>query len=73
MDAATIEHEALALNPAERAALADRLLQTLDKASKKKMHEVGKEAEARLASFEQGRMSEVDGPTAVAQIRKQLG
>ena len=72
MDAATIEREALALTIAERALLADRLLQTLDKVDPKRMEQWGKVADQRLDAFEQGELRDVDGPSAVASIRARL-
>lgn len=72
MDAATIEHEALGLTAAERALLADRLLQTLDIEDATRMERWGQEAESLLQSFEKGEIAETDGPAAVALIRKRL-
>ena len=73
MDAATIEREALALTVAERALLADRLLQTLDLENPERMERWGREAERRLQAFERGEMGGADGPEAVAAIRRRLG
>jgi hypothetical protein len=73
MDAAAIEHEAMGLTAAERAVLADRLLLTLDSEDAERMERWGQEAESRLDAFERGEIRELDGPAAVAAIRKRLG
>jgi len=73
MDVATIEREALALTVAERAALADRLLQTLDLENGERMERWGREADRRLRAFERGEMNGADGPEVVAAIRRSLG
>jgi len=73
MDAATIEREALALTVAERALLADRLLQTLNLEDGERMRRWGREAERRLQAFERGEMAATEGPEAVAAIRRRLG
>jgi hypothetical protein len=73
MDVATIEREALALTVAERALLADRLLQTLDLEDPERMGRWGQEAERRLQAFERGDMAATDGPETVAAIRHRLG
>ena len=73
MDAAIIEREALSLTVAERALLADRLLQTLDQEDPERMERWGLEADRRLQAFERGEIASVDGPEAVAAIRRRLG
>jgi hypothetical protein len=73
MDVATIEREAMASTVAERALLADRLLQTLNPEDAERMEHWGKEAERRLKAFESGETTLVDGPEAVAAIRRRLG
>jgi hypothetical protein len=73
MDVATIEREALSLTVAERALLADRLLQTLDLEDSKRMERWGREADRRLQAFERGELAATDGPEAVAAIRRRLG
>jgi hypothetical protein len=72
MDAAIIEREALALNAAERALLADRLLQTLDLEDSERMARWGAEADRRLEAFDRGEMEAIDGPAAVAALRHRL-
>jgi hypothetical protein len=73
MDVATIEREALSLTVAERALLADRLLQTLDQEDPERMERWGQEADRRLEAFERGELASVDGPEGVAAIRRRLG
>lgn len=73
MDAATIEREARKLPVAERAVLADHLLQTLELENPERMEKWGREADRRLGFFEHGGMAAVDGPSAVAAIRRRLG
>jgi hypothetical protein len=73
MDVATIEREALCLTGAERALLADRLLQTLDQEDPERMERWGREADRRLEAFERGELASVDGPEGVAAIRRRLG
>jgi len=73
MDAAMIEQEALNLSTAERALLADRLLQTLDQEDANRLEQWGLEADRRLEAFERGEIEAVDGPAALAEIRQQLG
>ena len=72
MDAATIEREALELTGAERALLADRLLQTLNLENPERMERWGREADLRLRAFERGKMGDTDGPATVAAIRRRL-
>lgn len=73
MDVATIEREAPSLTVAERALLADRLLQTLDLEDGERMERWGREADRRLQAFERGELAATDGPEAVAAIRRRLG
>jgi hypothetical protein len=72
-DVAVIERQALALTVAERALLADRLLQTLDSEDVAHMEQWGAEADRRLLAFERGEIDAIDGPGAVAAIRRRLG
>ena len=72
MDAATIERDALTLTVAERALLADRLLRTLDLEDAERMELWGREAERRLQAFERGEITAIDGPEAVAALRRRL-
>jgi hypothetical protein len=73
MDAAIIEHEALALSAVERALLADRLLETLNVGNSSRMKLWGQEADRRLDLYEKGEASETDGPSLVANLRRRLG
>ena len=73
MDAATIERDALTLTVAERALLADRLLRTLDLEDAERMELWGREAERRLQAFERAEITAIDGPEAVATLRRRLG
>jgi putative addiction module component (TIGR02574 family) len=73
MDVATLEREALSLTVAERALLADRLLQTLDQEDPERMERWGREADRRLEAYERGEIAAIDGPEAVAAIRRRLG
>jgi putative addiction module component (TIGR02574 family) len=73
MDVATIEREALALTVAERAVLADRLLQTLNLEDADRMDRWAQEVERRLEALESGEMTATDGQEAVAAIRRSLG
>jgi hypothetical protein len=73
MDAAIIEHEALALSAVERALLADRLLETLNVGNSSRMKLWGQEADSRLDLYEKGEASETDGPSLVANLRRRLG
>jgi hypothetical protein len=73
MDAAIIEHEALALSAVERALLADRLLETLNVGNSSRMKLWGQEADRRLDLYEKGEVSEIEGTSLVANLRRRLG
>lgn len=73
MDAAIIEHEALALSAVERALLADRLLETLNVGNSSRMKLWGQEADRRLDLYERGEVSEIEGTSLVANLRRRLG
>ena len=73
MDAAIIEHEALALSAVERALLADRLLETLNVGDSSRMKLWGQEADRRLDLYEKGEVSEIEGTSLVANLRRRLG
>lgn len=73
MDAAIIEHEALALTAVERALLADRLLETLNIGNSSRMKLWGQEADRRLDLYERGEVSEIEGTSLVANLRSRLG
>jgi putative addiction module component (TIGR02574 family) len=67
MDAMIIESEALRLPEAERALLADRLLQSL--APSEFQDEWIQEVESRMQAYEAGELAAVDGPEAIAALR----
>ena len=73
MDAAIIEHEALALSAVERALLADRLLETLNVGNSSRMKLWGQEADRRLDLYEKGEVSEIEGTSLVANLRRRFG
>ncbi len=73
MDLATLEREALILTVAERALLADKLLQSLDLEDATRMERWGREADLRLEAFERGQMSSVEGTEVIAALRARLG
>ena len=69
MDAAIIEKEALQLSDSQRALLADRLLQSLSKIPLELQTAWIQEVESRMEAFEDGKISAVDGPQAIAELR----
>ena len=72
MDAAIIEKEALRLTTAERAVLADRLLQTLGIIDPAVEQAWSVEAEARLDAFLSGKETARDGREVLSEIRNSL-
>lgn len=73
MDQAILEKEALKLAPAERALLADALLSSLDDESSRQIEGAwAKLAEERYAEYKTGKVTAVDGPTAIQDLRKRL-
>lgn len=72
MEAVLIEHEALRLPEAQRALLADRLLQSLHPDDDPVLAAWVKEADERWEAYQRGEMSSEDGPAAVARIRAGL-
>ena len=72
MEAATIEHEALLLPEAQRALLADRLLQSLGTENEAVTAAWTAEADRRFAAWQRGEIQDVDGPDAVQRIRQRL-
>jgi len=73
MEAVVIEKEALNLSLAERAVLADHLLQTLGGEDNRVMKAWADEAERRLGLFLSGKIDAVDGKLVVESLRKGLG
>ncbi|MGY8654707.1 MAG: addiction module protein [Verrucomicrobiia bacterium] len=61
MEAATIEKEAMNLSEAQRALLADRLLQTIGIEDEARVKRWGDESERRLKAIEEGRLPTDDG------------
>ncbi len=72
MESAVIEHEAMNLQPIERALLADRLLQTLDTPDDSIIKAWGRIAEKRLEKFRSGEMEAFDADMVIAALRKTL-
>jgi len=72
MDAAIIEKEALQLTESERAVLADRLLESLSATPAEIREAWVRESEARLQAFREGKVTAVDGPQAMAQLRSRF-
>jgi len=69
-----LAEEALSLPSEERAALADRLVESLDPADDAHLHRVwGAEAMRRLADVREGRVQAVDGEDALKRVRKAVG
>ena len=65
MEAATIEKEAMNLSEAQRALLADRLLQTIGIEDEARVKRWGDESERRLKAIEEGRLPTDDGPAVL--------
>ena len=61
MEAATIEKEAMNLSEAQRALLADRLLQTIGIEDEARVKRWGDESERRLKAIEEGQLPTDDG------------
>lgn len=73
MDQATLESEAMRLNPQQRALLADALLVSLDDKETKTVEAAWAcEAELRRAAFLRGEMQAEEGPAVVAKLRAKL-
>lgn len=72
MEAAVIEHEALRLPEAQRALLADRLLQSLGSENEAVTAAWAAEAERRFDAWQRGEIQDVDGTGAVNRIRRSL-
>ncbi len=69
MDAALIEKEALNLSEAERALLADRLLQTIGSEDETRLHKWADEAERRFEAVRDGLLEADDGEAVLARLR----
>jgi len=72
MDAAMIEKEALQLTDAERALLADRLLSSLSHPSQEVKDAWIRESDERLAAFRRGEIEALDGPSAIAGLKRRF-
>jgi putative addiction module component (TIGR02574 family) len=69
MDAAILEKEALQLPETARAVLADRLLESIFRKPAGLEAAWIREADSRMEAFEEGRITAVPGPEAMAELR----
>jgi len=72
MDETVIEHEALGLPAAQRAWLAERLLESLTPAPSGLQAEWIHELESRMAALRAGEITLLDGPQAIADLRSRF-
>jgi hypothetical protein len=74
MNAAIIEKEALLLPEADRARLADRLLASIapDSETDALRQQWIRESEDRMDAYLHGKLDAVDGPQAMAMLRKRF-
>lgn len=72
MEAVIIEKEALQLSDCERAVLADRLLASLSPNPPGLDESWLKEADDRMLAFREGMIEAVDGPEALAEMRREF-
>ena len=73
MDQVILEREAMQLPARERALLADALLGSLDDDSDRRIEAAwAAVAEERLAAYQRGELTAVDGPTALREIRSRF-
>lgn len=70
MDAAILEKEALLLPVAERAVLVERLMESLSPCPSAVREAWIREADERMRAFRAGEITTVDGPKAMAELRK---
>ncbi|MFT4586596.1 MAG: hypothetical protein ACI8QF_000679 [Limisphaerales bacterium] len=68
MEAAPIEKEAMNLSEAQRALLADRLLQTIGIEDEARVKRWGDESERRLKAIEEGRLPTDDGAAVLERL-----
>lgn len=73
MEAAMIEKEAMSLSEAERALLADRLLQTIGSEDEARVERWAGESERRLKAIEDGRLATDDGAAVLDRLRAKVG
>ncbi len=69
MDVAILEKEALQLPEAARAVLADRLLESISRKPAGLEAAWIREADSRMEAFNEGRITAVSGPEAMAELR----
>ena len=72
MDAAIIETEALRLPESQRALLADRLLESISRVSPEMKEAWIHEADDRMRAFRDGKLTAVDGPRAMDELRRRF-
>ena len=68
-----IEKEALFLPDAERALLADRLIESLSCTPPELKASWIRESSERMDAFHRGEIEAVDGPSAIAELKKRFG
>jgi len=69
MDPAIIENEAMQLTEAQRALLADRLIESISRTPPELKKAWIREADARMNAFREGKISAINGPQAMEEIR----
>jgi hypothetical protein len=72
MDAAIIEKEALLLGEAERAILADHLVESLTRISQERIHAWANESDYRLDAHRLGKLKASDANSVIERLRKKL-
>jgi len=73
MERALLEREALRLPVQDRALLADSLLNSLDDEAERALEaKWAAESEARRAAYKAGQVEALDGPAALAKLRRQF-
>lgn len=73
IDTAIIEKEAMQLPEADRALLADRLIRSLSRTPSALTDAWIDEADSRMNAYHAGRITAVDGPKAIAELRSRFG
>ena len=72
VEAAIIEKEAMQLSDAQRAVLAERLLESISPTSGKLRTAWAEEAGDRMGAYRDGEISATDGPGAMEELRKRF-
>ena len=72
VDAAIIEKEAMQLSDAQRAVLAERLLESISPTSGELRTAWVEEASDRMRAYRDGGISAVDGPRAMEELQKRF-